>query len=362
MPSLKTSSTHFLRISGIILIFLLSTASSFSFQKVAVIGTTGNIARTAIYQLSQANIPTRCLLRHDITSDDGTNNKKTIDNVSVTNGDDKKENISSSSRPPPPAEIASALSQLEHVEMVQGDITNRESILELIQGCDAVLCLQGPPRPNPFKSLFPFLSDPNDPRHPYMINYVGMQNVIDAVRQTPSVKRIVRLTGKGEQPFSVFTILINMLGCMAKAWNYQGEQLLRESGLNYTIVRPGLLKSSKDYQIPYKGKMIVDNGMDMKVSPVTYDQIAEVCIQSLCHDNCAESTLTVMNVDENQGEESYDTLLEKVQSDDKSRFKESLLEQHRMGARLGFVAVSLMVTGIVTVVSKAIAFVVSILF
>lgn len=63
--------------------------------------------------------------------------------------------------PPPrlllsPAEIASVLSQVEHVEMVKGDITNQESILKLIQGCDAVLCLQGPIRPNPFKYLFHF--------------------------------------------------------------------------------------------------------------------------------------------------------------------------------------------------------------
>jgi hypothetical protein len=255
---------------------------------------------------------------------------------------------------PSSVEIAAYLSQLENVEMVQGDVTNRDSILELLKGCDAVLCLQGPPRPNPLRSIFPFLSNPSDPRHPYMINYVGMQNVIDAVRQTPSIQRIVRLTGKGEQPFSFFTILINMLGCMAKAWNYEGEQLLRNSGLPYTIIRPGLLKSSEDYQVPPKGKMIEDNGMDMKVTPVTYDQIAEVCIQSLDYDNCAESTLTVMNVDENQGEDNYGILLEKVHSDDKSRFKESLLEQHRLGARLGFMVLSVLCGGTVTVILKGV--------
>lgn len=354
IPFHTRTSSHFIITIGIFLIILLNV-SSLSFQKVAVIGTTGNIARTAICQLSKANIRTRCLLRHEGVPSTVTN-KNTNNTISVKDIED------SLSQSLSPVEIATALSQLEHVEMVKGDITNRESIVELLQGCDAVLCLQGPPRPNPIRSLFPFLSDSKDPRHPYMINYVGMQNVIDAVRQTPSVKRIVRLTGKGEQPLSVFTILINMLGCMAKAWNYQGEQLLRESGLNYTIVRPGLLKSSKDYQIPYRGKMIMDNGMDMKVSPVTYDQIAEVCIQSLNYDNCAESTLTVMNVDENEGEESYVPLLERVKSDDKSRFKGSLLEQHRFGARLGFVVVSLMVAGIVTVISKAIIFCVSLLF
>ena len=38
------------------------------------------------------------------------------------------------------------------------------------------------------------------------------------------------MTGKGEQPWAIFTILINLAGSMVKAWNYAGETLLRESG------------------------------------------------------------------------------------------------------------------------------------
>jgi hypothetical protein len=45
------------------------------------------------------------------------------------------------------------------------------------------------------------------------------------------------LAGKGEDPWSVFSILINGLGSMAKAWNYEGEQLLRAcKDVDYTIV------------------------------------------------------------------------------------------------------------------------------
>jgi len=199
-----------------------------------------------------------------------------------------------------------------------------------------------------------------------MINYVGMQNVIQAVKEQqqqqqqqkdstttkPTVKRIVRLTGKGEQPFSFFTILINMLGSMAKAWNYEGEQLLRKSGIEYTIVRPGLLKSKDDYNIPPKAKMIKDNGGDLRVSPVTYDQIANVCIDSLGYHNCAKTTLTVMNVEEGQGYDDYSEILPLVQMDEleNDRYPESLLEKHRMGARIGFVALCLFAFGVVNAI------------
>jgi|EP00979_Chaetoceros_neogracilis_P016007 hypothetical protein len=280
--------------------------------QVAVIGATGNIGRAAIAQLSRANVDIKCLLRHDITSEDRV--------------------LSAS------AKVAASLASLKGVTMVMGDVTNKESIAHLIEGCDAVLCLQGPPKPNPIASLLPFLSNPNAPSHPRMTNFVGMQNVIQAVQaQTnPTCKRIVRITGKGEQPFSFFTILINMLGCMAKAWNYEGEQLLRNSGIDYTIIRPGLLKDPDDYQIPTKAKMVKDNGQDLKVSPVTYDQIANVCINALNYDNCAKTTLTVMNVDEGQGYDEYTDVLPFVNADElDKRYPDTLLEKHRMGARIG---------------------------
>ena len=331
MPSTKAR--------NVLLILSLKTFLSLGLQ-VAVIGTTGNIGRTAVTQLSKANISTRCLLRHDITLTDNDTNAQ-------------KNSVS----------IAKSLASLPNVSMVQGDITNPESIQTLIQGCDAVLCLQGPPKPSPIKSLIPFLSNPNESSHPYMTNYIGMKNVIDAVKESENPnKRIVRLTGKGEEPFAIFTVLINMLGYLAKAWNYEGEQLLRKSGLKYTIVRPGLLKKDEDYQIPKKGKMIKDQGGDMKVTPVTYSQIANVCIESLNYDNCDMSTLTVMNADEGQGEDDYGILLQQVENDKEGRYPESLLEQHKMGARLGFVGLIAFVLGFANVINKLFVFVSSLLF
>ena len=180
--------------------------------------------------------------------------------------------------------------------------------------------------------------------------------MINAVKQYNPNMRIVRLTGKGEEPFSIFSILINMLGNLAKAWNYEGEQLLRNSGVKYSIIRPGLLKSSDDYTIPPKSKMIRDNGGNMKVTPVSYDQIADICIQSLDYENCNQSTLTVMNVKEGEGVDDYGILLEKVENDKEGRFPDSLLEQHKMGARIGFVASAAFLFGVLNVVKSIIGF------
>ena len=50
---------------------------------------------------------------------------------------------------------------------------------------------------------------------------------------------LVRAQGKGETPWSAPSILINGLGSMAKAYNYEGENQLRASkqDVEYTIIR-----------------------------------------------------------------------------------------------------------------------------
>ena len=204
-------------------------------------------------------------------------------------------------------------------------------------------------------SLFPIFSDQNSPSHPYMTHYVGMQNTIEAAKASSSVKRIVRLSGKGEQPFSFISILLNMLGNLAKAWNYEGEALLRQSGLDYTIIRPGLMKKSSEYTEPPKARGLVDNGQDMKVSIVTCDQIAELCVDCIKYDNAKKSTLTAMNTEENTGEDSYEGLLQKVQADSRY-FEPSLIKQHRMGTRLGFTVLTLFFGGFCGALSKSFSF------
>ncbi|KAL3790357.1 hypothetical protein HJC23_002743 [Cyclotella cryptica] len=278
-------------------------------MRVAVTGTTGRLGREAVQLLSSRGIPTQCLLRHRIDS-------------SVT---------PSISKGASSAQVASYLASLPGVTMVEGDVTDATSCKSLLQGCDAVLALHGPARPSPLQSLFRLLPE-SDPKHSRSVNYVAVQNLINAAKESTTCKRIVRVTGKGEDPFGFFSILINMLGHMAKAWNYEGEQLLRDSVIDYTIVRPGVMGRA---DVP-SGKVLalVDNGRDLPVSAVTHSQIADLCVSCLDYPNTARSTLTAMNVEDGTGEETYAPLLAKVNADSKV-FPKTLLEDHKRGARMG---------------------------
>lgn len=303
-------------------ILLSSSSSSCLAMRVAVTGTTGRLGRQAIQILSSKGIETRCLLRHPIDA-----------NV-----------VPSIEKDASSSQVASYIANLPHVTMVTGDATDASSCMELVKGCDVILALHGPIRPPPLQSLFCLLPE-SDPKHSRSVNFLAVQNLIHAARESGTCQRIVRVTGKGEEPTSFFTVLINMLGNMAKAWNYEGEQLLRTNpDIDYTIIRPGVMGND---DIPMEKVLaLTDNGQDLPVSAVTHSQIANLCVECLEYPNTARSTLTAMNVKSGTGAESYGPLLAKVQPDSRT-FPTSLLKEHKQAARMGaailvaFVAVCL---------------------
>ena len=277
-------------------------------MKVAVTGTTGRLGRQAVRILSSRGIHTRCLLRHPIDS-----------SVSPSIDGDAS-----------PSAIASYLSNLPHVTMVEGDATDVDSCRVLVEGCDAVLALHGPVRPPPLQSLFRLLPE-SDPMHSRSVNYLAMRNLIVAAGEC-GCERVIRVTGKGEGPTEPFTVLINMLGNMAKAWNYEGEQLLRNSGVDYTIVRPGVM--GRDDVPTGRALALAHDGRDMPVTAVSHAQIAELCVDCLDYPNTRRSTLTAMNVAPGTGEDTYAPLLAGVKSDTRT-FPTTLLDEHKRAARIG---------------------------
>ena len=337
----------------LLLLALTAAAAAAAALKVAVTGTTGKLGRRAIQLLSSRGIATRCLLRHPISAINNQPNH----NISLPNDD-----TASSSA------VASYLSRLPHVTMVYGDATNLQSCHDLVAGCDAILALHGPMRPPPLESIFRRLAETHF-AHSRSVNYVAVRNIIDACKASTTCRRIVRVTGKGEQPAQVFTVLINMLGHMAKGWNYEGEQLLRtgcssmeeddgSGGLEYTIVRPGVMRSdntNNDHELPPKEGVLAlaDNGGDLPITSVSHAQIASLCVDCLNYPNTAQSTLTVMNVPSGTGEVSYAPLLAKVTKDTRY-FPPTLIEQHKRAARVGAIALCAFLTVLSTGILVAI--------
>jgi len=153
------------------------------------------------------------------------------------------------------------------------------------------------------------------------------------------------VTGKGEDPWSIFSILINGLGSLAKAWNYEGEQLLRAcKDIDYTIVRPGVM--GRVETLEPNSLVLADNGGDLKVSSITYDAVASLCIEALDYPNAARTTLCAMTVPSGEGASSWAPILSKVSKDTRA-FRTDLLPEHMKAVRFG-AAAGLGITAVLT--------------
>ena len=279
--------------------------------KIAVVGATGKAGRACVQQLVKQGYQPRILLRH------------------------KLEGLKAS--PPPadaaPADVAAYLASLPGVETVKGDVTDEAACTKLLDGCAACLAMHGARRTRKLSDLW---SNPEaQPTHPKQINYQGVANLIAAAKASGTCKRIVRLTGKGETPWSIFSILINGLGSMAKAWNYEGERLLRaEPEVEYTIIRPGIMRGEAT-DLPSSSLALGDDGADLKVTSIPHGTIAALAIESLSYENAGRSTLCAMTTEEpGTGADSWAPLLQGVAYDLRA-FRTDLLGKHKLAVAVG---------------------------
>ena len=170
-------------------------------MKVAVIGSTGRLGRETIVRLSKKGIATRCLVRTTGTTDQRQQ------------------------QPPPQSlqeartkqEIVDYLRTLPGVEIVEGDVTNQDSLQTLLDSeTIACLALYGPTVPKPFfRSLIPaLLFRESDPSHPKQINYEGIKTLLASMEASSACKRLVRITGKGEEPVRSFMNAVSEQVCL----------------------------------------------------------------------------------------------------------------------------------------------------
>jgi len=301
-----------MRLTLTFLVFSAAMVSSMSItptKKVAVIGATGRLGRIAVQQLVNKGIACNILVRNSASPD--------TDIPSSLTGSSTRE------------EVTTYLSSLDGVSAVQGDVGNVEALKELLKDCNACLALYGSTRRSKLSDIWDKTIE-DDPTHAKQINYQGVANLLAAAESSDACEHIVRITGKGEQPNSFFSVFINLLGSMAKAWNYEGERLIRgQTNVRYTIVRPGLMGEDGP-----EGDVLtlVDNGGDLKVAKIRYADIASLCIESLSYPNAGRSTLTAMTVEPGQGSSSWGPLLEKVQPDSRE-FPSDMLEQHKAAVK-----------------------------
>lgn len=173
-------------------------------------------------------------------------------------------------------DTAKAKTQLgEDIEYVQGDVKDPASLGAAFTGVSAVVSSIG-------------ARGKDGPDRPEMVDYQGVRNLVDAARAA-RVQQFVLVSSRGvTQPDHP---LNRMFGDVLK-WKLKGEDYLRQSGLAYTVVRPGGLLNEAGGQ----GTVVFEQGdrrFGGTVLAIPREDVAKVCVAALRYPEARFRTLEI---------------------------------------------------------------------
>lgn len=151
-------------------------------------------------------------------------------------------------------------SQVAGVEMISGEVTLPESYVDALQGCDAVINLVGIIREFPGRGI---TFD--------RLHVEATRAMVGAARQS-GIKRYLQMSALGTRP-----------GATSRyhQTKFQAEELVRSSGLDFTIFRPSIIFGPRDafvnmlagYIRSYPAVPVIGNGR-YQLQPISADDVS----------------------------------------------------------------------------------------
>ncbi len=142
--------------------------------------------------------------------------------------------------------------------LVVGDVLQPDSLAVAIADCDVILCATG-------------AAPGFDPTAPYKVDYEGTKNLVD-LAQTKGINHFVLVSSLCASqlfhPLNLFWLIL--------VWKKQAEEYLRQSGVNYTIVRPGGLKDEDN-----TNPVLMASADSLFDGSIPRQKVAKVCVEAL---------------------------------------------------------------------------------
>lgn len=201
-------------------------------MKALVAGATGQTGRRIVQELVKRGVPVRALVR---------------------------DRAAAQSILPPEAEL------------VVGDVLQPETLREALGDATVVLCATGA------KPGF-------DPTGPYKVDYEGTKNLVDAAK-AKGIEHFVFVsslcTSKFFHPLNLFFLIL--------VWKKQAEEYLQQSGLTYTIVRPGGLKNEDN-----PDAILMSSADTLSEGSIPRTKVAQTCVEALYSPNARNKIVEIV--------------------------------------------------------------------
>ncbi len=162
----------------------------------------------------------------------------------------------------------------DRVDVFIGDVRDAQTLRPAVDGAQFVISAVGS-------------SVRQDPENsPEAVDYRGILNLVDAALDAGTVERFVLVSamGAGDPLHPLNRFADNIL-----LWKALGENMVRDSGLDYTIVRPGGLTDAAG------GEPVRTGGVGaLPLGPVPRADVARVCIAALTDPAASRRTVEVV--------------------------------------------------------------------
>ena len=202
------------------------------------------------------------------------------------------------------------------VEIVQGDIRYRDTLVDAVRDIDYLICCTGT---TAFPSLrWDFTNLFQADNSPEAVDAKGVENLVSVVPK--SLKRFVFVSScgvlrKDQLPFSI----LNAFGVLDA--KLIGEKAIAASSLPYTIIRPGRLidgpYTSYDLNTLLRAKtdgkkaVVLETGDNLNGDASRVD-VANACVESLFYDTTINKDFSLINEGERPANTDWEQLFVKL--------------------------------------------------
>ncbi|GIL75441.1 hypothetical protein Vretimale_8071 [Volvox reticuliferus] len=171
------------------------------------------------------------------------------------------------------AKLAGALEPSDKLQIVQGDVTNPVSLREVLQGARGVI----------FAAAGKGYWSAAD------VDFKGVQNLAEVAKDV-GVERVVLVSSMlvtRKHWLHPMRIILNNVRFSLMDNKLKGEDALRNSGIDYTIVRPGGLGNGAGGQCTF----VTGQGDLMPLGNINRADVAAVCVEALTNPGAKDITL-----------------------------------------------------------------------
>ena len=157
------------------------------------------------------------------------------------------------------------------VDFLLGDVTQPDTMTEAISRCNMLICATGA------TPSFNFTD-------PYQVDYQGTKNLVNLSKEH-NIEHFVIVSSlcvsKFFHPLNLFWLIL--------FWKKQAETYLQQSGLTYTIVRPGGLKNDDNTE-----QIVMSPADTLFEGSIPRQKVAEVCVEALLNNDAKNKIVEIV--------------------------------------------------------------------